>query len=374
MRIDALSSSVGGNAAEFVARVNKDDSSRRLFVFGLGNVGRAVADLAKSAPGAFETVVGTVRSNDDRSNANDILFDDETEVKRCLSAATHVLVTVPMVRSLAEEERKGSSSAFIDIVLQKYATSIGSCDNERSDDKDLEWFGYVSTTGVYGDHQGAWVDEMSSCRPRFRSKAEAYERNERSWIATVSENGASSSSSLSVAIFRCAALYGNHASALHTVLKRRRKQRHAMTEADARDERERCTSRVHVEDVARAVVASMLSSASTTSSHGVGTTTVYNVADDEPAPRAEVATFCRRLLDEAPELYSTNFAANARSTSSPSDRSRRRGTDDKKVSNQRMKEDLLRPCYGSLDLLFPNYREGLTAVADHFRSAGTKTG
>src|SRR5690606_29688856 len=139
----------------------------------------------------------------------------------------------------------------------------------------LEWIGYLSTTGVYGDHGGAWVDEASEPRPRS-ARALGRVAAEDRWLDVWHRYG------IGVQIFRLAGIYGPGRSAIDQVragtAKRVIKPGHVF-------------SRIHVDDIVAVLRASIARP-----SPG----TIYNVCDDEPAPQAEVVAHACALLGIAP--------------------------------------------------------------------------
>jgi nucleoside-diphosphate-sugar epimerase len=183
------------------------------------------------------------------------------------------------------------------------------------------WVGYLSTTGVYGDRRGGWVDEEDALAPvhdrgRWRVAAEA------AWAAT----------GLPVHRFRLAGIYGPGRSALDR-LREGRAQRIVKPG--------QVFSRIHVEDVGQTLAASLARP---------NPGRVYNVADDEPAPPGDVVAFAAMLLrrpvpPEVP-LEAAGLSPMARSFWDES----------KRVSNRRIRDEL------GVDLLYPDFRAGLRAI------------
>ncbi len=192
----------------------------------------------------------------------------------------------------------------------------------------FRWIGYLSTVGVYGDHAGAWVDEETPCRPvsdRGRRRLMA----ERQWLALFEQDG------LPVHIFRLPGIYGPGRNPLRKALEGRRR---ALVVKKGQ-----VFSRIHVDDLAAALVASM---------RRPRPGRIYNITDDEPAPPHEVALFAHRLLGlEPPPLKpfeEVEMSSMARSFYGES----------KRVSNALAKAELnWRPRY-------PTYREGLRALLE----------
>ncbi len=192
--------------------------------------------------------------------------------------------------------------------------------------KQFRWIGYLSTNGVYGDHDGAWVNEESELRatnPRALHRIEA----EESWRALASAHD------LPLVIFRLPGIYGPGRSAINTV--RAGKAKRILKEGQI-------FSRMHVEDIAAALAASM----DKPMLHDI-----YNLADDEPAPPQEVVEFACTLLGVTPpplvRFEDADLSPMAKSFYA----------DNKRVSNQRLKDAL------DFKLTYPTYRDGLQAIA-----------
>ena len=119
-----------------------------LFCFGLGFSAQA---LAKRMHSHEWNISGTCRAMDKEDSLKDfsvLPFDGihaTEEISNALSKATHLLISIP-------PQPSG------DVVLQQFSSQIAEC-------KNLEWIGYISSTGVYGDTQGEWVDESSPLQP-----------------------------------------------------------------------------------------------------------------------------------------------------------------------------------------------------------------
>jgi nucleoside-diphosphate-sugar epimerase len=190
-----------------------------------------------------------------------------------------------------------------------------------------QWTGYLSTTGVYGDHQGGWVDEDTPLTPlteRGQRRVDA----ERAWLDTDSEQN------LGLHIFRLAGIYGPGRNQLLTV-------------KDGTAQRivkpGQVFSRIHVDDIASALIASMSK---------LHPRRAYNVCDDEACPPQEVVAYAARLLGvpSPPEIPFEQAAL------SPMARSFY--AESKRVSNRRLKRELnWKPRY-------PTYREGLKALLE----------
>ena len=191
----------------------------------------------------------------------------------------------------------------------------------------IAWVGYLSTTGVFGDRQGEWVTEESPAQPlseRGRRRLKA----ENDWFAWGLANA------VPVQVFRLAGIYGPGRNQLVSVL-----------EGTARriEKPGQVFSRIHVEDVATVLQASM---------RQPNPGRLYNVCDDEPAPPQEVVAFAANLLGREPPALEPYELAKA--TLSPMAASFYQ--ESKRVDNSRMKAEL------GMRLAYPTFREGLSAL------------
>jgi nucleoside-diphosphate-sugar epimerase len=188
----------------------------------------------------------------------------------------------------------------------------------------LEWIGYLSTTGVYGDRGGDWVDEKSLVQPTSK-RGWRRVRAEQQWLELFEKY------ELPVHIFRLAGIYGPGRSVLDSVrsgmARRINKPGHAF-------------SRIHVEDIVQTLMTSMKKPHSGA---------IYNLADDYPAPSHEVIAYaCEMLGEPLPPLLDYASADLAPITTSFY-------ADNKRVRNDRIKDDL------GILLKYPTFHEGLLA-------------
>jgi nucleoside-diphosphate-sugar epimerase len=190
----------------------------------------------------------------------------------------------------------------------------------------LRWIGYLSTTGVYGDHGGALVDETTPAAPTSE-RAERRVAAERDWLAFGQERG------IKVQIFRLAGIYGPGRNVLDDI-------RAGTAKRIVRPGQ--MFSRIHVEDIAAALRAALDSQSDSA---------IFNVCDDEPAPPAEVVTYGCELLGVAPpqEIAFEQAALSPMAMTF--------WADNKRVDNRLMNREL------GISLLYPTYREGLKALA-----------
>lgn len=184
-----------------------------------------------------------------------------------------------------------------------------------------EWVGYLSTTAVYGDHAGAWVDEETPVNPQ---SARAVQRilAERQWLAT----------GLPVHVFRLAGIYGPGRGPFEKV--RDGSARRILKPGQV-------FSRIHVEDIARALIASIARPAPGR---------IYNVCDDDPAPPEDVIAHAAHLLG-LPEPPAVPY-----DLAEMTPMARSFYAENKRVRNTRLKDELgWRP-------LYPSFREGLATL------------
>jgi nucleoside-diphosphate-sugar epimerase len=280
---------------------------RHLFCFGLGYSALALAHrlLAQGWQ-----VTGTCRSDDKadalrRDGIAPLIFDAAhplAGLPDLLAAATHLLNSVP-------PDDAG------DPVLARHGPAIAAAA------PDLAWIGYLSTTGVYGDRAGGWVDESSALTP-------SGERGRRRVAAEAGWAGLP----LPAHLFRLAGIYGPGRSALDTV--REGKARRIVKPGQV-------FSRIHVDDIVQVLEASIAQP---------NPGGAYNLCDDDPADPAEVIAFACALLEVAPPPP-VPFAD---ATLSPMAKSFYQ--DNKRVKNDRIKREL------GVALKYPTYRDGLRAL------------
>jgi nucleoside-diphosphate-sugar epimerase len=276
-----------------------------LFCFGLGYTARV---LARSLLARQWTVAGTSRSADDQMlGVRIIRLDGEGRLPaNVFENVSHVLVSAPP---------DGRGDPFLRCCRDELISREGQ----------FAWVGYLSTTGVYGDHGGGWVDEDTPRAPasnRARARAAA----EDGWLALQRDHG------LPVHLFRLAGIYGPGRNQIEAVLsgsaKRIMKQHQVF-------------SRIHVDDIVGVLEASMARP---------DPGRIYNVADDEPAPPQDVVAFAADLLGLPPPPEIAFEDADL----SPMGRSFY--NESKRVSNARIRREL------GYALRYPTYREGLRAL------------
>ena len=279
----------------------------RLFIFGLGYCGLEIAKLARAAGWS---VAGTCRTGEKADELNGLgfeahLFDGTVPLPAAaLGKATHVLSTIA----------PGTTG---DPVLKTSARML----------RDARWLGYLSTTGVYGDHGGGWVDEETPAHP---AQPRSIERlaTERAWQAMEMEAGSA------VDIFRLPGIYGPGRSAIDQV---------KAGTARRIDKPGQVFSRIHVADVAGTVLLALGRSRAGA---------IYNVADDLPASTGEVVAFACALLGKpVPQAVPWDEVAPTMSAMA-----RSFYAENRRVRNDKIKNEL------GVALRYPTYKEGLRAI------------
>lgn len=286
------------------------DDKKHLFCFGFGY---SAIELARQLPRDEWRITGTRRSEEGCASIRAqgyeaVLFDGETPMDASvLDGVTHV------VQSIAP----GKDG---DPVLRLHGHDLAA----RADR--IAWFAYLSTTGVYGDRDGGWVDENSPLEPST-SRGEARLEAEAGWLGMREAFG------LAVHLFRLAGIYGPGRSQIESL-------RNGTAKRIVKPGQ--VFSRIHVEDIAGILRASM---------EHPNPGTAYNVCDDEPAPPQDVVKWAAELIgvEPPPEVAfeDADLSPMAKSFYAES----------KRVSNARVKEEL------GYRFRYPTFREGLKALA-----------
>ncbi|WP_230531462.1 SDR family oxidoreductase [Microvirga roseola] len=282
----------------------------RLFAFGIGYSAQALIETHRSQ---WSRIAGTVRRR------------DKAEHLRRDGIAAFVLDDRADERALFEEIRRADAilisappTAEGDPVLTRFGDSISSAAH-------CAWIGYLSTTGVYGDHGGAWVDEQTPPHPQSRSSVQRLAA-EQAWLAL---GGMTESP---VHIFRLTGIYGPGRNVLIQL---------AQGTARRIQNPGQVFNRIHVEDIAATLAASL---------QRPRAGAIYNVTDDEPAPQQDVVAYAARLagVEPPPEI--------AFEVADLSPMARTFYGENKRVSNRLIRSEL------DVGLRYPTYREGLRAL------------
>ncbi len=292
-----------------------------LLSFGHGYSARAIA---RRLLADGWRVIGTTRSVEKadaiRATGAQALVWPGEDPRAALAAASHLLISA-------------APSEAGDPVLAALAPEL------RAVSARLNWVGYLSTTGVYGDRQGGWVDETSDCNPSTRRGALRLAA-ERAWSRLHVEAG------LPLHIFRLAGIYGPGRGPFAKV--RAGTARRIVKPGQV-------FSRIHVDDIATVLAASIARPRPGA---------VYNVCDDAPAPPDEVIAHAAELLGlpvpPAIPFETAEMTPMARSFYAES----------KRVSNRLIRDEL------GVSLAYPSHREGLAALlaADSWAESGAESG
>lgn len=274
-----------------------------LLIFGLGYTGRAIA---RAAVAAGYTVAATTRGQ--AAGEPGVTLLPFNRAQQAIEAAQYVIAT-------AAPDEHG------DPVLARYRAALEAAPN-------LRWAGYLSTTGVYGDAHGAWVDENSTPNPsaaRTRRRVAA----EWAWQRLTRTD----ETALAIAVLRLAGIYGPGRSMFDDL--RAGQGRHIVKPGHL-------FGRIHRDDICAGVLAAMRAEAGG----------IFNFSDDEPAASADVLCEAARLLGVEPP--SPVSFAQAEPQMSPMARSF--WADNRKVSAEITKRKL------GISWRYPSYHEGLRAV------------
>lgn len=277
-----------------------------LLSFGHGYSAQA---LTRMLPDGWQ-VTGTTRSSEKaatlRADAVTPVIWPGSDLQEHLGKATHLLIS-------AGPSEQG------DPVLAELRGQIAEIAPR------LDWVGYLSTTGVYGDHAGGWVDEATPLSPstkrgQMRVDAEA------AWQELAAETG------MKLHIFRLAGIYGPGRGPFAKV--RAGTARRIIKEGQV-------FSRIHVEDIAQVLLASI---------NAPRAGAIYNLCDNDPAPPEDVIAYAAELLGlpvpEAVPFETADMTPMARSFYAES----------KKVRNDLILNEL------GVTLRYPDYRTGLQAL------------
>ncbi len=285
-----------------------------VFIFGAGYSGRALAGALQRKT---DRIWGTTRSTDnmlrlDELGITPLLFDGEPVkpgrdkgLNTALRQTTHLVVSIapdgsgdPVLRALSGGRLKDYMPA-------------------------LRWVGYLSTVGVYGNHDGAWVDETTPCRPSSERSMHRLDA-EQKWDAAASKDG------VPLSVIRLSGIYGPGRNALKTALDGKARR---LVKPD------QVFNRIHVDDIGGAVA--LLAHIR---KHGI-----VNVTDDEPAPPQDVVEYACNLTGVIPPVEIpfewADLTPMARSFYG----------ENKRVANARLRSL-------GYNLLYPNYRTALDAM------------
>ncbi|MFK7791130.1 MAG: SDR family oxidoreductase [Devosiaceae bacterium] len=278
----------------------------RLVIIGYGYSSQAIhAALADTLTGLTVTCRSDEKANALKAAGIDAVVFDGTAFCPALAAA--IKNATHLIQSAAPGEAGDPLLAH----------------HEMDSARDLQWVGYLSTVGVYGDHGGAWVDEETPATPRSERSVMRVAAEE-AWLHRQAVLG------FQLGIFRLAGIYGPGRSALE-------KMRDGTVRRIIKPGQ--VFNRIHVEDIARVVAAAARA----------GEGGIFNVSDDEPGPPQDVITRAAELLGQEPPPEVCFEEAGL----SPMGQSFY--GENKQVSNAKIKKH-----FGPM--LYPTYREGLAAL------------
>jgi len=277
-----------------------------LLIFGYGYTAKMLTSLLDKDNWQ---IFGTSRQSSEDNNSDKVTIIDFSKdaIEKIIGNVTHILITTPPDTILG------------DPTLLKFKETI------IYDAPALQWIGYLSTTSVYGNHLGAWVDELTPAkieneRSRARFEAEIY------WLALGRRIN------VPTQIFRLAGIYGPKRNPLSQLLENK---------ARAIYKEGQFFSRIHVEDIANVLIASMKVPTANE---------IFNLCDDLPSPSFETVEYAASLLKiPAPERIPFENA-------NLSEMALEFYGSNKRVKNSKIKDVL------SISLKYPTYLEGLSKM------------
>ncbi len=231
---------------ENLARISL--KKKKFIIFGGGFSGQFFADEIRKF--GCEVLTSSRNENYDKKS---FIFDSASSSlppEQIFEGATHILSCIP-------PDKEGN-----DPVLTKLHKKLKSLN--------LEWAGYLSTTGVYGNTFGEWVTEKSPVNP-LQARSQRRLQCEKSWL----------NSDLPTQIFRLPGIYGPGRSTFDSILR---------NNINVIDKPNQIFSRIHVADIANAIIYLLLK-VNSSNFHQI-----INIADDRPTSQIEVINHCYQLL------------------------------------------------------------------------------
>jgi len=270
-----------------------------LLILGYGYTAR---ELAKILNPEEWRISGTSRSKSKDKYSN-IIGYNKVEVKKTLKNSTHILLSIP-----PDNQGDIVFQDFKELITKNYST--------------IKWIGYLSSTAVYGDHNGAWVNEETNVNPS-NQKGMNRQLAENQWLKLGQENN------IPVNVFRLSGIYGSNRNALLKV---------KSGQAISINKENQVFSRIHVLDIANLIETAMKKSLKNA---------IFNLADDYPCTTTEVNNYAADLLGLPKPQVIKYTKCNILKMIKEFYR------DSKRVSNKKIKEVL------GITLKFPTYREGI---------------
>ncbi len=276
-------------------------NNKKFLIFGCGFSGSFFAKAIRE--------IGCTALTSSRSKKNDpdsFVFDSESDNipdNKIFEGTTHILSCIPPDKNGRDPVLKVLKNKFLDL--------------------SLEWVGYLSTTGVYGNTYGSWVSEDNDPNP-CQQRSQKRLNCEQEWI----------NSNLPIQIFRLPGIYGPGRSTFETIQNKKIKVIYKSNQV---------FSRVHVEDISNAIIY-LLENRDQLDFHRI-----INIADDEPCSQLEVIQYSYDLLGiQMPEPIPFEIAKKELSPIAQSFW----------IENRRVSNNLLCKKLG-YKLIFKNYKLGL---------------
>ena len=283
----------------------------KLFIFGFGF---SSEEIARQSSENFDTIFGTSRSEEKAASFSEqgvqgLVFDGgrfSDDVQACLASVTHLVMSI--------------APGDDDPVLSLMSTGL------RKACPKLEWVGYLSTVGVYGNHDGEWVDEETELKPVSKRSVQRVNA-EKAWI------DAAKAADIPLGIFRLSGIYGPGRNAFMNI--ERGTARRMVKPGQV-------FNRIHREDIGQAVAKAMAGK--------IGG--IFNITDDEPAPPQDVVAYAHELMGVEPppeiDFETADISPMARSFYG----------ENKRVSNDKSKQIL------GMNYLWQNYRVSLKRMLE----------
>lgn len=281
---------------------------QKLTIFGFGYTAQHFAQLLVSQNIQVVATSRQAKIQQTYQSNPKVLDFSKSLANSLLGEADGVLVTIPPL----ENGQDPSLLAFRESLLQH-----ASC---------IKWIAYISSTGVYGDYEGGWVDENCALKGKTKTALNRI-KSERAWLQLFEEN------QLPVHIFRAAGIYGAGRSSIDRIKKGKDFTVYHPNHY---------FSRIHVDDIARALWASFQQPTPGE---------VFNLCDDLPAPSYVVDEYAKSLLSK--ELLKRQPLKEA----NLSPRAQEFYAANRRVSNTKLKKIL------GFSLAYPDYKAGLNAIA-----------
>lgn len=295
---------------------------KKILIFGMGYVGQ---HLATALEGELE-VIGTSRDATGQNQINWNAAESSELIKAQINSADAILCCIPPTENG-------------DVAYAQFGELIK---NSK-----VKWVGYLSTTGVYGDHQGGKVDETTplnaqNIRAKKRILAEAQWQKLANETNKPTQAKPNKSTERSVHIFRLPGIYGVGRSAFEALNLGRAKRIDMRLKNGPLKDQSHFFCRAHVDDIVQVIVTSLKKQLA-----GVN---IYNIVDDLPAPQADIVKYAAELMGaEVPNLVTEQQA-------DMSEMAKSFYAECKNMQNDKIKTEL------GVSLKHPNYKQGLSAI------------